>query len=141
MIFICISVYNRVELTIKCIESIYRQKFNDFKIIICDDGSSDGTCDIIRERYSEVIVLKGNGNLWWAGGTNQCIQKALQMSNSDNDYIFTLNNDTELTDGLLEKIYNLSKKYKNYIIGYVNCLYNEPESIEPSAFNKKKYSF
>ncbi len=51
-VFICLPVYNRINYTLKCIESIQHQEYKDYKIIICDDDSDDGTYDIISEKIS-----------------------------------------------------------------------------------------
>jgi GT2 family glycosyltransferase len=139
-IYICIPVYNRINYTLKCIESIKKQSYTNYRIIICDDGSTDGTYDIISKQYPEVIVLSGTGNLWWAGSTNMCVEKALTIGNEE-DYIFTLNNDTELLNDSLANLINLGNTFKNTIFGAINVFYNDPEKIEPSAFKRSNRLF
>lgn len=142
MIFICIPVYNRLQHTINCIDSIIRQeKSPDYKIIICDDGSIDGTFDYLTRHYPEVTVLKGSGNLWWTGGTNLCINYALDKAKSD-DYIFTLNNDTELFNDTLRKLYLFAKNNPKSLIGCVSLFYSDLKSIEVTAFQaRRKFPF
>jgi len=137
MIYICIPVHNRIEYTLKCIESIEKQNYKDYKIIICDDNSTDGTSKILAEKYPNVIVVKGDGNFWWTGGTNMCVKEALKTAD-ENDFIFTLNNDTELLNDTLMKLIEFLKENHNCIVGAVNLFYNEPNKIEPSAFVHKQ---
>ncbi|CAH0996747.1 hypothetical protein EMA8858_02882 [Emticicia aquatica] len=136
MIYICIPVFNRLNYTIKCIESIKSQTYSNYKIVICDDASTDQTFNYIQSNYPEIIVLKGNGNLWWTGGTNVCVEYALSVAN-DTDYIFTINNDTEMEPNALEIILNFSEQKKGCIVGCVNVFFNDRDKIEPSAFVKK----
>ena len=53
MIYIVIPVHNRIEKTIKCLNSIYMQNENDIQIVVVDDGSNDGTKQILQEKYPE----------------------------------------------------------------------------------------
>ena len=44
---IVIPVYNKVEYISNCLESLLQQDFDDFEIIVVDDGSTDGSVAII----------------------------------------------------------------------------------------------
>ena len=139
-IYICIPVFNRIEYTLKCIDSIKKQKYPHYKIIICDDGSTDGTSEILGKNHPEVIVLKGTGSLWWTGGTNMCVEHALSIG-KEGDYIFTLNNDTEVLENTLLNMLELEKKVPNALIGSLNVFHKDPDKIEPSAFVRKNKLF
>lgn len=136
-IFICIPVHNRLNLTINCIESILSQTYKKIKIIICDDGSSDGTAQYIRENYPYITLLSGDGNLWWTGATNECINHALRIG-TEIDFIFTMNNDSYIEPKILENLISIAKYYKDAILGCVNVLSNNGNLIEPSAFREQK---
>jgi glycosyltransferase involved in cell wall biosynthesis len=61
------------------IESILSQSFTDFEFIICDDGSSDGTYEILSEYArgdSRIVLLKNEVNLGLAATLNKCISVA-----------------------------------------------------------------
>ena len=49
MISVIIPVYNTREYLGKCINSVKTQSFNDWECIIVDDGSTDGSADLIYE--------------------------------------------------------------------------------------------
>ena len=135
-IYICIPVHNRIEYTKNCIESIYNQNYSNYKIIVCDDGSTDGTSEIIKENYPDVEVLPGDGNLWWAGATNMAVKKALETA-KDSDFIYTLNNDTELLRDTFEQL--LKYADHNTIQGSLNLFYDDNNKIENSAFILQNY--
>lgn len=70
LIYIIIPVHNRKHFTRECLLSLRKQTFQNFKVIVVNDGSSDGTGEMIEKEFSDVILLKGDGNLWWTGATN-----------------------------------------------------------------------
>src|SRR4030067_1872196 len=108
MIWICIPVYNNIKYTLGCLESLQKQTLRDFKIIVCDDGSSDNTSEIIKKNFPEVILLKGDGNLWWAGAMNQCLKYALYRGKK-NDFVLLLNNDLIVRDDYLQNLITAAK--------------------------------
>lgn len=133
-IYICIPVHNRISYTLKCLESIYSQSYSNFTIVICDDGSTDDTSPLIKEQFPEVVLLSGDGNLWWTGGMNATVSYVLENA-KEGDYIYTLNNDTELLEDTIIESLNIAKPYKgSAIIGSLNVFYSDPTKVEPSAF-------
>ena len=139
MIYICIPVFNRYLHTKKCLNSLRSQSYINFTTIVCDDGSTDSTATLLSIDFPEVVVLKGNGNLWWAGATNVCVKYALQTA-SFNDFIFTLNNDTVLEPDTLLTLIRFSEKKPQCIVSCGNYFENEPTKIESTAFKKRNKS-
>ncbi len=127
MIFIIITVYNRKDFTRQCLLSLRQQTFKEFKIVVVDDGSTDGTEEMLANEFPEVHVIKGDGNLWWTGAMNLGLEYVLKISNDD-DYVLTLNNDLFVNSDYLEKIFNAEEKMLNSLIG----------SISVDAENKTK---
>lgn len=69
--------------------------------MVIDDGSIDGTSDVISKLFPEAILLNGSGNLWWSKATNLGVKYALK---NDFKYIICLNNDTEVMPDYIEKM-------------------------------------
>jgi len=63
MLFIVTPVFNRKEFTYNYLQSLREQTFNDFKVIIVDDGSTDGTSEMIKKDFSEVILIEKDGKI------------------------------------------------------------------------------
>lgn len=120
-IYIIIPAYNRKHLTRKCLLSLRKQNFQNFKVIVVDDGSTDRTGEMIKEEFSEVILLEGDGNLWWTGATNLGVEYALSQA-SQNDYILTFNNDTVVRADYLQCLFGCALNYPKSLIGsiYIN---------------------
>ena len=69
---------------------------------------------------------------------NACIRYALTLA-KENDYVYTLNNDTELAPDCIEKLVNFASIDPKVIVGTLNLFYDNRERIEPSAFFNKKF--
>ena len=132
-IFIVIPVFNRIELTKNCLYSLSRQTYKNYEIIVVDDNSSDGTYGIISRDFQDVTLLKGDGNLWWTGGTNIGVKYALKTA-QNNDYVLTLNNDTKVYPAYLEHIISTSFKNPKSIIGSLCVHMDNPKLIDTSGF-------
>ena len=100
-IFIIIPVHNRKEFTRQCLHSLQHQTVTDHCIIVIDDGSTDGTSEMLISEFPEVIVLSGNGSLFWTAAINRGIRHALTLGA---EYILTFNNDTQASENFLEKM-------------------------------------
>jgi GT2 family glycosyltransferase len=139
MIYIGIPVFNRISYTRKCLQSIRLQTYSEYTVVICDDGSTDNTAEVITTEFPEVILLKGDGNLWWTGGINECVKYALDKA-KDNDFIFTLNNDTELAVDTLQTLIEFSESHPKSLLACGNYFIDEKNKLESTAFVKKEKS-
>lgn len=113
-IYVVIPVYNRKHFTKDCLISLRGQTYQNHKVIIVDDGSTDGTKEMLAQEFPEVIVLFGDGNLFWTKAINMGIRKALDFGAS---YILTLNNDTVATPDFLEKMMYWSERAPDSLLG------------------------
>lgn len=79
MISFCIPVFNAKEYLKPCIESIYTQNIHNFEIICIDDGSTDGSYELLLDlsaKYPELVVKRNETNL----GISCSRNLALKMS-------------------------------------------------------------
>ena len=119
MIFhVVIPVFNRIQLTTRCLESLLAQTEKGMDIIVIDDGSTDGTSEVIPERFPEVQIIAGDGTLWWSGAVNLGIQQAL-LSAAPEDYILLVNNDTYFDPIFLARCREAAVKYPKSLVGSV----------------------
>lgn len=113
---IVIVNYNTKELLRQCIESIYEQtKELDFEIIISDNGSTDGSIEMLKANFSKVIVISNNENLGFGRANNrgQAIAKG--------KYIFYLNSDTILLNNAVKIFFDYFEKNENQGLGAIGC--------------------
>ncbi len=81
-----------------CLQSLRRQTFTDFEVILVDNGSTDGSQTYVQEQFPEVRLLALGQNRGFTGACNAGIRAA------HSPYIFLLNNDTETDPGWLAAI-------------------------------------
>lgn len=63
---VLITVHNRKETTLQCLQRLYNQLLiNEYQIdvYLTDDGCTDDTPEAIRKQFPEVHIIKGDGNL------------------------------------------------------------------------------
>jgi GT2 family glycosyltransferase len=122
-IAVLLTCHNRKDKTLSCLNSLYKayernDSYLELVVYLTDDGSTDGTKEIVRELYPEVNTLLGNGNLYWAGGMRNSWNEALK---SDFDGYLLLNDDTNVFEDLFIELklaieYSFNVFAKNGII-------------------------
>lgn len=118
MIYVLIPVFNRIELTKKCIKSIKRQSVSDeLTIYVVDDGSTDGTSEWILNKHPDIKLLYGSGALFWGGAIHYGIEVILKEG-GPGDFVLLVNNDTELAENTIETMRNqIIANNRNIILG------------------------
>lgn len=98
---VIMAVYNCVSTVGESIESILGQTYKNIEFIICDDGSSDGTYEVVkayREAYPDKIILLKNGeNRRLAFSLNRCLEYVTGK------YVARMDGDDISESGRLEK--------------------------------------
>lgn len=104
-----VVTYNRIDDLKKCIQSLLKQSFSDFHIMIVDNGSNDGTEEYIRENINDdrVIYRNTKNNLGGAGGFNFGIKEAAKLKA---DYVWLMDDDCIAARDALEKLLIADKK-------------------------------
>ncbi len=121
MVYIVIPVYNRKDLTRGCLEALSKQTYKDFKVIVVDDGSTDGTSNMITQEFPDTILLFGDGNLFWSGATNKGVRYALENGAT---YVMALNDDTVPREDFMEKMMYWAKIKPKALLGAMDYDYN-----------------
>ncbi len=104
--------YNRAKLLPRAIESVLRQDFTDWEMIIVDDGSTDETASVV-EKY-----LKKDGRVKYFRKPNGGVGSArnLGVEKSSGDYLIFLDSDDELLAGALGVVKESVVRHKSYDI-------------------------
>lgn len=125
---ITVPVYN-VEIYLKdCIESILKQSFDDYEILLIDDGSTDRSgliCDEYASLYSRITVIhKGNGGLSDA--------RNVGIKNAKGEYLVFIDSDDYIDIDSLEKFDEQIEKSNqpDLLITQMKKIYEESNTIK-----------
>ncbi len=110
-----------------CLASVYKQAQNlDFEVFVVENNSQDGTCEMIRSQFPQVLLIDNSVNVGFAKANNIAIKR------SHGDYILLLNPDTEVLDSAIDKTMSFMEKTPD--AGVVGCrLLNKDLSLQLSC--------
>ena len=91
LVVVVVLNWNGAGMTIDCVRSIQTSRWTQQRVVVVDNGSTDGSADLIAENCPGVELLVNERNLGFAGGNNVGIHRAMETGA---DYILILNNDT-----------------------------------------------
>ena len=107
---IIIPNYNGLSFMEPCFEALEKQTTKDFKILVVDNGSTDGSVEWLKEREIPSIFLPENTG--FSGAVNVGIRAA------DTPYVILLNNDTKVAPHYVEALERAMDRYDPTVIGY-----------------------
>lgn len=99
LLSIIIPNWNGKKFLKECLDSLKKQTYNNFEIILVDNGSTDGSIDFIQKEYGDFVkIIRNETNLGFAEGSNIGIRSAR------GEFIVLLNNDTKTDPFWLEEL-------------------------------------
>lgn len=101
--------WNSWDYLFPCIEAVNQQTFQDFQLIVVDNGSSDQTSASLLEKYPRVTFIQNYENVGFAAANNQAIQLAKEC-----EWIVLLNPDTLPKGTWLENLHKAAVAYPDY---------------------------
>lgn len=127
--------FNHSHVTEELLISIEKEnKYPDIEIIVVDNGSKLDPVPKWKERYPHVIFIRSEKNLGFAGGNNIGIKAA------KGDYLFFVNNDTEFTEGLIDKLADTLDKNENVAVVSPKIKYfDQPEMLQYVGYTEMNY--
>ncbi len=98
-----VVTYNRKELLKECIDALLKQEYSNFKILVVDNASTDGTEEYIKEYIEEnkIIYINTGANLGGAGGFNYGMKEAYKIGC---DFVWIMDDDCIVHKDTLSKL-------------------------------------
>ena len=107
LISVIIPIYNVEKYLIKCLESICNQEFEDYEVILINDGSTDNSWNIAekyREKYQDKIKLLNQEN------SGVSVARNTGLSYAKGKYVCFVDSDDYVEKTYLSELYKVAKK-------------------------------
>lgn len=98
LVFIILVNWNGKNVTLECLRSLKGVSYANYRMVVVDNASTDGSAAAIRDAYPDVTVIEMSENLRFAGGTNAGIRNGLE---NGGELFLLLNNDTTVATDFL----------------------------------------
>lgn len=134
MIYVVLLNWNGSNDTIACLDSLKQLQGQSFKVVVCDNASTDDSFArleaYVRDTPSlNICLLQTGANLGFAGGNNVGIRKAL--ADLSTEYVWLLNNDTIVTPEALGALVQYMEQHPDVgICGSTLCYLDSPGLIQ-----------
>jgi GT2 family glycosyltransferase len=128
---------NRREDTLACLGSLVAGTYKNLRIILLDNGSTDGTVAAVAERFPTVDILRLKDNRGYAGNNNVGIKAAID---SGADWLFVLNEDTVVDPDCVGCLVAAGESNARVgIVGPTVYHYDEPNIIQSAGGTIGRY--
>ncbi len=128
-VIILILSYNGKHLLKDSISSYLANDYQNFEVVVIDNGSTDGTKEWVAKNYSNVFILRTEKNLGYSGGFNLGLDYAFNTRNAD--YVLITNNDVKADNKVISELVKIAEK--DPIIGFVTgkvYYYDKPDTLQ-----------
>lgn len=121
--------YNGLEITEQFLISLTKCSYKNIEVFVVDNASKENP-DELKLKFPFINLIKSNKNIGFAAGNNLAIRAA------KGEYIFLLNNDTEVKNDFLEPLIELMENNKKIGIVSSKLLYfSKPDTIQYAGHN------
>ena len=101
LVYIITLTWNQLQDTLDCLASLSLLTYPNFRVLVVDNGSSDGTSEAIQTLFPNVELITNEHNLGFQGGFNAGMRYALK---SAADFVLVMNNDTTVQSDMLDEL-------------------------------------
>ncbi len=117
---VIIGIFNCASTLVEALDSLYTQTFQDFKIILCEDGSSDDTYKVAKdyaEKHNNIILVRNERNMGLNYTLNHCLEYV------DTEYVARMDGDDISLPTRFEKEVNFLDEHPEYAIVSTPMIY------------------
>lgn len=128
-VIVLILSYNGRDLLSEAISSYHANEYDNFDIVVIDNGSDDETQLFVQNNYPYVEVLRLNTNLGYSGGFNYGLEYAFNDKKAD--FVLVTNNDVKADVNIISELVKTAQEKKDagFVIGKV-YFYDHPNTLQ-----------
>jgi GT2 family glycosyltransferase len=108
-ISVIILICNSAMFIQACLDSLYKQIDENIEVILVDNGSTDGSADIVKKKYKRVILIENKNNSGASYARNQAI------AHSKGRWVLTLDSDVILAGSFIDNFRQLQARLPDAI--------------------------
>ncbi|MBM16000.1 MAG: hypothetical protein CMH75_07955 [Nitrospina sp.] len=123
VVSVIVPNWNGIRFVGMCLDSLDKLHFKNFEVIVVDNGSTDGSRELIEEKYSWVRLLKLPENMGFAIACNEGIKT------SNARYVVLLNNDIEVTPDWLTELYEGMERHPECGMGTTKMMFLDNRDV------------
>jgi GT2 family glycosyltransferase len=101
-VIVLVLSYNGIYLLEDCLNSYLANEYDNYKILVIDNGSSDGTEEYVKNNFESVLVRRLEKNQGYSGGFNFGLDIAFNEMNAD--YALITNNDVVADKNIIAEL-------------------------------------
>lgn len=134
-ISMCVVTYNSGGTVLELLRSVYRHRGSyELKIFICDNASSDGTPDVIRQEFPDVTVIENGTNYGFGHGQNACLPYL------GSDYHFIVNPDIIVNSDIFGEMAGYMQEHPDIVMAVPTYISTDGEKqFTPKLAPKIRY--
>lgn len=120
--------WNTRDILRDCLRSVYEQTRDvGFEVIVVDNASSDGSVEMVRAEFPQIVLISNQENKGFAAANNQ------GMAIARGRYVLLLNSDTVVLDGAIDKTVAFADQRPEAAV--VGCkVLNPNRTLQPTCF-------
>lgn len=125
-ITVLMGIYNCASTLEEALDSLYSQTFQDFKIVLCEDGSTDDTYNVAKtyaEKHDNIVLVRNEKNMGLNYTLNRCLEYA------DTEYCARMDGDDISLPTRFEKEIMFLDKHQEYAIVSTQMMHFDAEGI------------
>jgi dTDP-4-amino-4,6-dideoxygalactose transaminase/glycosyltransferase involved in cell wall biosynthesis/SAM-dependent methyltransferase len=126
LVSVAVTAFNRERFLPECLDSILNQTYCPIEVIVVDDGSDDGTRDILERYGDRVRVCRHERNMGVATAKNS----ALRMTSSEARYVALLDSDDRLHPDFVRRCVRALEDHPDSGVVYVNEILTDESGHE-----------
>ncbi|MBQ6167380.1 MAG: glycosyltransferase [Muribaculaceae bacterium] len=125
-ISVLMGIYNCASTLVEALDSLYAQTYQDFKIILCEDGSTDNTYEVAQQyagKHDNIILLRNERNMGLNYTLNRCLEQA------DTEYVARMDGDDISLPERFEKEINFLDEHPEFVVVSCPMIYFDKDGV------------
>lgn len=128
---VVIVSFNTCDLLRNCLKSVFEKTTGiSFEVIVSDNGSVDGSVEMVKKEFPQVVLVENNANLGFGTANNRGLDVA------KGEFVFYLNSDTLLLNNAIKMFYDYWKGHENESIGTLGCNLVDADGVLTESHGK-----